>query len=161
MSKKIRIHPIFFWVACALWVLFIFVNSMQTGNESGQMSGSVTEAINDALHAISPSLSVGHLFVRKAAHFCEFALLALLFCLAFKVTFVRGDGHIPFERIYCVLLALPSAMVVAAIDETIQLFVEGRVGSVVDVLIDSAGAAFATLVFFLTLALINRKKNKE
>ena len=47
MSKKIRIHPIFFWVACALWALFIFVNSMQTGNESEQMSGSVTEAIND------------------------------------------------------------------------------------------------------------------
>ena len=162
MIKKTRIHPIFFWAACVLWALFIFVNSMQTGNESGQMSGSVTEMINDALHSISPSLSVGHLFVRKTAHFCEFALLALLFCLAFKATLVVSDGErLPIKRICFVLLAFPSATAVAAIDETIQLFVEGRVGSVVDVLIDSSGAACATLVFFLTLALINRKKNKE
>ena len=162
MYKKIKIHTVIFWVACALWTLFIFANSMKPGNESGQMSGHVTEMINNAIHVIFPSLNVGHLFVRKAAHFCEFALLALLFCLAYRFTFAEsGSERVPFERICFVLFALPSAMAVAAIDETIQIFVDGRVGSVVDVLIDSSGAACATIVFFLTLVLLNRKKNRE
>lgn len=162
MNKGRRILPFALWTACALWTLFIFANSLQTGNESGQMSGNVTQFINDVLHTVSPKLSVGHLFVRKTAHFCEFALLALLFCFAFWSTLVPNvSARVPFERICCVLLALPCAISVAAIDETIQLFVDGRVGSVVDVLIDSSGATCATLIFFLTVALLNRKKNEE
>ena len=161
-NKKIRVLPIVLWSACLLWVLFIFINSMQTGSESGEMSGNVTEAINEVLHVISPSWNVGHLFVRKAAHFSEFALLALLFGFAYLTTFVSGlDERVPLRRLSCVLLALPSAVLVAAIDETIQLFVEGRVGSAVDVLIDSSGAACSVLVLFMVLALTNRKKNRE
>ena len=135
---------------------------MQTGSESGQMSGNVTEMINDVLHVVSPSWNVGHLFVRKAAHFSEFALLALLFCSAYLTIFVPNlCERVPLKRLYCVLWAFPSAVLVAAIDETIQLFVEGRVGSAVDVLIDSAGAACAVIVFFMVLALTNRKKKRE
>jgi VanZ family protein len=161
-NKKVRALPIALWSACILWVLFIFINSMQTGSESGQMSGNVTEAINDVLHLISPSWNVGHRFVRKAAHFSEFALLALLFGFAYLPTFIPDiGGRVPLKRLYCVLWAFPSAVLVAVVDETIQLFVEGRSGSVVDVMIDASGAACSVLVFFMTLVLINRKKNME
>ena len=75
---KKRALLIIFLVASILWALFIFSNSLQTGESSGEMSGSVTEAINKLLGAISPSLALTHKFVRKAAHFCEFGVLSTL-----------------------------------------------------------------------------------
>ncbi len=159
MKKNLRVIQICFWTLSILWVAFIFANSMKSGSESGQMSSSATEIINGALHLISPSLEVGHLFVRKAAHFSEFALLALLLCLALRSSFLLTiEGRVPLGRLCIVLFAFPCSVAVAVADETIQLFVAGRVGAVTDVFIDSAGAASSTLIFFLALALINRKK---
>ena len=40
-------------------------------------------------------------------------------------------------------------MLVASLDETLQLFVNGRAGRVQDVLIDSAGALVGVLVVFI------------
>ena len=162
MRKNLRILRVCFWVLCVLWVAFIFANSLKPGNESGQMSSSATEMINGALHLISPSLNVSHLFVRKAAHFSEFALLAWLLCFAWWSSFILSiEKRVSLKRLSIVLCAFPCSVAVAAADETIQLFVAGRVGAVTDVLIDSAGAACATLIFFLVVVLINRKKSKE
>jgi VanZ family protein len=83
-----------------------------------------------------PSLSTGlgtwDLVLRKLAHAAEFAVLAILIYRA-----------IPR---FATALALASAY--AATDEVHQLFVEGRAGSPVDWLVDTAGAA-AGLVLYL------------
>ncbi len=162
MRKKLRLLPICFWTLSVIWVVFIFSNSLKPGNESGQMSGSAIDMINGVLHLISPSLTVSHLFVRKAAHFSEFALLACFFSLALWSSFaLPTEKCVSLKRLSIVLCAFPCSVAVAAADETIQLFVACRVGAVTDVLIDSAGAACATLIFFAILVLINRKKIKE
>ena len=158
MSKREKIISVILWLVSALWIAFIFANSLQTGTESGQMSGSVTDTINSLLGAIHPSLHVSHLFVRKAAHFCEFAMLALVLCFAVRSVTRRNDEK-RFNLLWLVS-AFAGAVMTAAADETIQLFVDGRGGSPVDVLIDSSGAACATLVFFLILWLSKHiKKN--
>ena len=152
---KKRALLIIFLVASILWALFIFSNSLQTGESSGEMSGSVTEAINKLLGAISPSLEVTHKFVRKAAHFCEFGVLSTLVSFALYFFFAKSDKR----ELWC-LLAIPISALVAACDETIQLFVDGRGGSVVDVLIDTSGACAAALIF-LGITLIVKLHNKR
>lgn len=152
---KKRALLIIFLVASILWALFIFSNSLQTGESSGEMSGSVTEAINKLLGAISPSLEVTHRFVRKAAHFCEFGVLSTLVSFALYFFFAKSDKR----ELWC-LLAIPISALVAACDETIQLFVDGRGGSAVDVLIDTSGACAAALIF-LGITLIMKLHNKR
>ena len=152
---KKRALLIIFLVASILWALFIFSNSLQTGESSGEMSGSVTEAINKLLGAISPSLALTHRFVRKAAHFCEFGVLSTLVSFALYFFFAKSDKR----ELWC-LLAIPISALVAACDETIQLFVDGRGGSVVDVLIDTSGACAAALIF-LGITLIVKLHNKR
>ena len=152
---KKRALLIIFLVASILWALFIFSNSLQTGESSGEMSGSVTEAINKLLGAISPSLEVTHRFVRKAAHFCEFGVLSTLVSFTLYFFFAKSDKR----ELWC-LLAIPISALVAACDETIQLFVDGRGGSAVDVLIDTSGACTAALIF-LVITLIMKLHNKR
>ena len=156
MSKREKIISVILWLVSALWIAFIFANSLQTGTESGQMSGSVTDTINSLLGAIHPSLHVSHLFVRKAAHFCEFAMLALVLCFAVRSVTRKNDAK--KNNIFWIFTALLCSVITGAIDETIQLFVDGRGGSVIDVFIDSAGAACTTLAFFFVLWLVKREK---
>lgn len=154
---KKRALLIIFLVASILWALFIFSNSLQTGESSGEMSGSVTEAINKLLGAISPSLALTHKFVRKAAHFCEFGVLSTLVSFTLYFFFAKSDKR----ELWC-LLAIPISALVAACDETIQLFVDGRGGSVVDVLIDTSGACAAALIFLgITLIMKLHKKRTK
>jgi VanZ family protein len=73
---------------------------------------------------------------RKVVHFAEYALLCFLWWRALKeVTNARR----------AVLLAFVLASAYAVTDEFHQTFVEGRHGSPVDWLIDSAGAGAAAL----------------
>ncbi len=50
-------------------------------------------------------------------------------------------------------------MLVAAMDETIQLFVSGRSGQITDVLLDSVGALVGIAIVLIIRKLIGRKKN--
>ena len=142
------------WCLAGMWVVFIWWNSTRTGEVSGDMSGGVTATLNSILQKIFPQVEISHRFVRKAAHFCEFGMLAWIFCFAFYITFDLKLLLMKTTKLCRVLLALPCAMLVAATDETIQLFVEGRGASVVDVMIDSLGALCFTAIFFFALLLI-------
>jgi hypothetical protein len=72
------------------------------------------------------------LVLRKLAHATEYALLTLLWAWALR----------PATR-WNVLAAAMIAVLYAASDEFHQTFVEGRHGSPVDVLVDSAGVLIA------------------
>jgi VanZ family protein len=73
---------------------------------------------------------------RKAAHMVEYGILALLLTRAFT-----GSTSWSRKKIFAVSLAC--SVLYAASDETHQLFVAGRHGSPIDVLIDTTGAALA------------------
>ena len=152
---KKRALPIIFATLSVAWALFIFSNSLQTGESSGEMSGSVTEFINGILGSISPSLEISHRFVRKAAHFCEFGVLSTLVC--FAIYFWLNENK--RREILC-LLAIPVSALVASCDEFIQLFVDGRGASVIDVLIDTSGASAAALLFLGIVLLIKLHKKR-
>ncbi len=74
---------------------------------------------------------------RKLAHFTEYALLTFLWWRAL-------EGRSGARRAIAAAVAI--AVAYAITDEYHQTFVEGRVGAVTDVLIDSAGALTAALL---------------
>jgi VanZ family protein len=99
-----------------------------------------------------PSLALAHLFVRKAAHFAEYALLALLAARAF-----RSSSRSTLARRWW-LASFVLVALVALVDEYHQSFVPARTGTVYDSLLDMAGGATALACAALWLARRERKQ---
>nr|MDQ3802826.1 VanZ family protein [Acidobacteriota bacterium] len=84
-----------------------------------------------------PTLAAVHLFVRKAAHFIEYAVLALLAARAFLTSSRRGLRR----RWPAAAFALVAAC--SLLDEFHQSFLAARAGTVYDSLLDMSGGAAA------------------
>lgn len=88
---------------------------------------------------------LAYLIGRKMAHFAEYALLTALWWRALRTRLVARTA---------VALAVTISVAYAATDEAHQLSVDGRHGTPVDVLIDTAGA-------FTAAALIVRHRRSR
>ena len=94
-----------------------------------------------------PSIERAHFLIRKAGHFVEYALLALLAARAFLTS-----GRAWLRRRWAAASLAPVACV-ALTDEYHQSFLPARTGSLYDVLLDTAGGAAALACVALWLAL--------
>ncbi|MCD7917834.1 MAG: VanZ family protein [Clostridiales bacterium] len=143
------IHIIFrvLFTLFALWaILFIFRNSMETADLSSSRSTAFTALLNGALGRLGISaLSEG--VVRKLAHYAEFALLGFLLTLCVRVYTPR------YVRYCCWPLLI--GLCVANLDETIQLYVDGRSSSVIDVWIDFGGVCSGLVAGLLVCGLLS------
>ena len=150
---------------CAAAVWFIFSNSLKDAAASSSQSQAVTEGVQGAIGSIAPSSPAAnatgedfarlHAFVRKCAHFLEFALLGALLmwtCCAYT----------PLKRFWFAPLGI--AFLVGVFDEYIQNFSPGRGTAFTDVLIDTGGAlagtAFAIACLLVAGAIARRKKKR-
>ena len=129
-----------------LWVAVIFSFSLQPATTSSEVSRGVGEwlvetfapFLSERLEAMPvEQLEFLHTLLRKAGHFSEYFVLGILAMLSVLQPKVR----------YRLLSALSFCALVAAVDETIQLFVSGRSGQVTDVVLDSVGALCGIVVF--------------
>lgn len=117
-------NKVWFLIFC-LWALFIFSNSLLPAQESSDISSGLSYKIYELLN-LNIDFELFHVFIRKTAHFVEYAILGVFASLSFKKEY--------FLRI------LLLCVFVASIDECIQLFVDGRSGQISDVLLDSIGS---------------------
>lgn len=131
-----------------LTLCFIWGNSMLPASVSGTVSGWVKEFINTVLGKIGGMGMSGDGFLRKIAHASEFALLGIELTILLLRRFKK---HIS--------LLFLCGLSVALLDETIQLFVNGRAGSVKDIWIDFAGFCVGTTICLL-LERLTRHKNE-
>ena len=142
-----RTYRLWLWITAVLGVLvFIFANSLQSGEASGKESG----ALLAWLSRFFPFLT--HHLLRKLAHFCEYALLGGI--LAFAPVLLPVSAR----RAY--LLAFFFGIAVSLLDEGIQIFVPGRGASFTDVLIDSTGYLSALLLVLLVCYMMAKKGEK-
>lgn len=149
------------FTGCLIYsVWFIFQNSLQIAQASGEQSQRVQEILN----ALAAKVGLGPFSlhtVRKMAHFAEFALLGFWFMLCLRVYTRHFVRHVS-RPLFCGLL-------VAVIDETIQLYVPGRTSSTLDVLLDFSGVWCGLFVALLILLFIrmcgilwrNRERDEE
>lgn len=135
-----------------LWLLVIWGNSLQTAAESSQRSLGVLAFLMPLISLLGISEDLMHTLVRKLAHMAEFGILGMLWVAAL----LPKTGKC-FKRVCgCGLICLGAA----AVDETIQLFVPGRSGELLDVSIDFAGSVLG-IAFVILLMRIFRGKNKR
>ena len=120
-----------------IWATFIFIAS------SSLLSASHTGAVvGPLLHWLFPRASEArlatiHFFIRKAAHFTEYAILALLAARAFRTS----SRQMLRTRWFWVSLLFVVAYSLS--DEFHQSFVPSRTASIYDSMIDSAGGLTA------------------
>lgn len=92
--------------------------------------------------------------MRKVAHFTEFAALGV--CTVWMILGLRIS-----EKLWTkASAALGYCVMVAALDETLQLFVEGRHGSMGDVMLDSSGAIVGIMLVILVVHFRNGKNRQ-
>ncbi len=146
------------WILAAavlLWCVFIWQFSTATGEVSSATSGGVVDFCNQVLQNAGIEAEITGNTVRKTAHFSEFFVLGVLVA---STLLAHGFRHWLF-------LSPAPVLLVAAIDECIQLFVPGRGPHVLDVLLDFAGGACGIALFFLVFTLIchiiNKRKEKD
>ena len=123
-----------------LWIGFILTRSMKPASLSSEES-------TWALHLVQEVLprATDH-FVRKLAHFTEFFVLGLL---------LGGCCGLLWRPV--LRLPLLGCVGIAALDELVQRFYEGRSGELRDVLLDSLGALCALLLLRLFSELRKRR----
>ena len=126
-GRLIRFAPLF------LWISVIFLLSSNMGSTSH--TSIFVRPILNFLFPNSPeeTLQLYHSYVRKAAHFTEYAVLAYLAIWAFC--------RFPDRLLRAVVYSLLIVVSVAVIDEYNQSFNLSRTGSWYDVLIDISGGA--------------------
>ena len=158
MTKKNKKIYIILNVFAILWIAFIFGNSLKTADASGMQSeGIVNFVIDKILNTPIEKQSIEFVdlvthFVRKVAHFTEFAILGVII---FLICYITDRSRLK-SSIFSVCLSF----CVAVCDELLQLTSEGRACRFSDVLIDTSGAAFACLMMFLIVFLISKRKKQ-
>lgn len=133
-TKHKRLLQILLLLLTVCVVLFIFSNSRENAAESSSRSQQITRFINYALRSVNLPWRVTEHLVRKAAHFLEYALLGFFVALTAASYTAR--------KLLRGVIAFPTCLLVAVIDENIQRFSSGRTPSKMDVLIDFCGSSF-------------------
>lgn len=138
MNRKYRL--LLFTILSILILCFIFGNSMESREESSAKSSGIAAFLRPILDPLGRMTDDQfHHFIRKLAHFTEFAVLG--FCLTGAAVNTLWTGKKVWLR-----PILWSAMA-AVTDETIQRFT-GRACMVRDMLLDTCGAVAGVLVVY-------------
>ena len=137
-------------VAWACFVLFASSASFSASNTSRIIRPLLLWLFPDISEA---SLAHVHFLVRKAAHFTEYGVLALLAARAF-----RTSARTALKRRWW-LAAFALVACVALVDEYHQSFLPTRTGTIYDSLLDMTGGATALTCTALWLARRRRKSD--
>ncbi len=150
--KKTKIVRIVLFLLIVAWAVLVFYLSGQTGGESSGLSRKIAEFFTKDQNL----LEVVERYIRKFAHFSEYAFGGILFILLFN-TYNWSDRR-------KMITSIGLGAWYATTDEVHQLMVDGRNGSIVDVYIDTLGFATGVCITFLIIKLIiqivSKKNNK-
>lgn len=146
--KKVIIIRIILIILILLWMYIVFGFSSQDGEESSGISFKISMLLTKNNEDIAKTIEP---YVRKIAHFSEYAVGAILIFLLL-LTFdkispkVRNTSSILITIIYAIT------------DEIHQLYIPGREGKIIDVYIDTLGIITGILFINIILKIIKEKK---
>lgn len=135
------------------YVLFIYSNSMKPAAISSRESGGLLLLLQQMFlkSGISAGMLTEHL-IRKSAHFAEYTLLGLLLYKNVQLCPWRDE-----TRRFAVIAA---GFFLPFVDETIQLFAEGRSGQISDVWLDMSGVCAGILISICVEVVVRRGRRK-
>ena len=142
--------------------LIIFCFSSQNGEESGVLSKSISTPCMEFLESISGQdwnhtmlQSMVEYFehpIRKIAHFTEYSVMGLLIWTILEQW--MNDKKLKW------IIAVVWIILSASADEIHQLFVPGRYGSVLDVILDTSGGIFGVFLCQLCFHFFRKRVQK-
>ena len=166
-------------------IVFAWGHSMIPAAESSEESGFVLELLKPVLSVFLPEDMITGLFIRKLAHFCEYALMGLEMS-AYAALILRNRKEVlcadnadkadktntinktditvkKTHKKQVIRLAINTffcGLTVAFIDETIQTFSPGRGPEIADVWLDMGGFSSGGLIILLIcLITVHKKRN--
>ena len=126
-----------YFIPAIIWMIFIFIMSHTNGNESSNQSNFIVKIVLEFININHETLSF---MIRKTAHMSEYAILLL---------FIYYGLYKTITYKYQLLISLLITFIYACSDEFHQLFIPGRSGQFMDVLIDTSGALIMLLIIYL------------
>lgn len=174
-KRNIRKGMIFLLLS-VLWMAVIFIFSSQTGDDSGKQSDFLASLVCKIIPAELSESGLDNLtfFIRKLAHFTEYAVLGILYYeMIYSFSENNSDRKQHKDEMQdinkaehknkhkpkiMVAIVIVMCMLYASSDEFHQSFTDGRSPSVRDVCIDTCGGAAGCM---LTCFIINRKNKKK
>ena len=134
-----------------LVILFIWDNSLQNDISSDGLSLMLTQWLSPILFKLGISGDMWSLnrIVRKLAHVFEFAVLGGCLYVALH----------QFNREYAGLKVIAIGLVIAVMDECLQLTSIGRNASIRDVAIDTAGVIIGVAIVQIILSIYRRMRH--
>lgn len=147
--KNIKLRNVVKYGLVITWMTVIFCFSKDPATVSNEKSDFVIESLT------SVGIDVGGIFgkmstfiVRKMGHFTEYFILCILLIFALKSKFKMKSNYI---------ISIVITFLYACSDEFHQLFVPGRSGRIIDVLIDTTGGVLAIVICTIILKIKNIK----
>ena len=137
MKKKIKI------LLVILWMTGIFMFSNQKADDSSKTSNTFIKSTIGTVFNIKDKDKLNQFIkpVRKCAHFFLYLVLGILVIICFDDVNKKT-----------ILISIGICLLYSISDEIHQLFVEGRSGEALDVLIDTAGSSLGVLICKLKAA---------
>ncbi len=150
MIMNRRKGKIIAFILLILWMIVIFAYSAMPADISDEKSRFVVMLLSFlGLNTEGALGNIANYIVRKGAHFTEYAIL---FLLAYNLM----RYYVKLSK--ALLASLLLVFFYACTDEIHQLFVPGRAGRFSDVLIDTAGGAFAMMLTYIFYYLQKKKR---
>ncbi|APM41101.1 VanZ family protein [Clostridium kluyveri] len=144
--KKIK------WILVILWMVVIFIFSNETStmsNEKSRFFIYLIQTLGLDLNAFFGNLS--NFMVRKASHFLEYFILAILLFNIIK-------GKFEIKKVFIISIVI--VVLYACTDEIHQIFIPGRTARIKDIFIDIIGGSMGLLVgYFIHKKIFCEKEN--
>lgn len=148
MLQNMKRKNIWIWFVIIIYIGFIFHNSLTIATVSEDTSLDVAKLLLRILNHFtlytSDIMHFNH-YVRKLAHFLEYAGLGFLIGLAMQICPIFKKKSLNFVLF---LVFVP------VIDECLQYFTEGRSCQVSDMILDACGFLFGGLVIYIFILII-------
>lgn len=165
ISARFVVLAVFFWILTITWIVVIFRMSSDTAEESSKFSHTFLTYINELFNTNIQDDSI----LRMVAHSAEFALLTILSFLALsctnKISSKTSYAESPVKLLRSdnemnIIFTLWFTVINAIFDEYHQLFVIGRDGSIIDVLIDLIGIVIVLVIIRVCFSIYMRSKGR-
>ena len=145
--KKTIITRIILIILIILWMYLVFGFSGQDGEQSSGISYKISMILTGNNEDIAIIIEP---YVRKVAHFAEYAVGAILIYLLLY-TFPKISSKI--RNISSIIITI----IYAISDEIHQLYIPGREGKIVDVYIDTLGIITGVIFINIIIKIFNKK----
>ena len=148
-----------------LCLVFIFGNSLKDSTESSEQSFAVKKLLMDVARVFGFNGDINVSNLRNLAHVGEFCLLSIcLSTLSIYIARRKGKKSVLYYASF-VGASVFVGLIIAIIDELIQLMSEGRACEVKDILLDMTGILIGALVsslgYFLFIKIrLSKQKDK-